>query len=100
MKVSFGRFHFFERLRCFFVVEALCGLPRGWVDAGDASTVSVKPIAKGGKVKVLKAVTYTGKSFKTCYDTYDVLQVNGDRVVIGVGKTVTAAVSKTNLQAV
>lgn len=72
----------------------------GWVDAGDVSAVSVKPIVKGGKVKVLKAVTYTGKPFKTYYDTYDVLQVNGDRVVIGVGKTVTAAVSKTNLQAV
>lgn len=72
----------------------------GWVDAGDVSAVSVKPIVKGGKVKVLKAVTYTGKPFKTYYDTYDVLQVNEDRVVIGIGKTVTAAVSKTNLQAV
>ena len=72
----------------------------GWVDAGDVSAVSVKPIVKGGKVKVLKAVTYTGASFKAYHDTYDVLQVNGDRVVIGVGKTVAAAVHKNSLQAV
>lgn len=54
--------------------------------------------AKGDKVKVLNAVTYDGKSFKTYYDTYDVIQVNGDRVVIGVGATVTAAVNAANLR--
>nr|DAJ06393.1 MAG TPA: Cell wall hydrolase autolysin [Caudoviricetes sp.] len=53
---------------------------------------------KGDKVKVLNAVTYDGKSFKTYYDTYDVIQVNGDRVVIGVGATVTAAVNAVNLR--
>ena len=42
-------------------------------------------------MKVVNAVTYDGKSFKTYYDTYDVIQVNGDRVVIGVGAAVTAA---------
>lgn len=56
--------------------------------------------AKGDKVKVLNAVTYDGKSFKTYYDTYDVIQVNGDRVVIGVGVTVTAAVNAANLRKV
>lgn len=56
--------------------------------------------AKGDKVKVLNAVTYDGKSFKTYYDTYDVIQVNGDRVVIGVGATVTAAVNAANLRKV
>lgn len=54
--------------------------------------------AKGDKVKVLNAVTYDGKPFKTYYDTYDVIQVNGDRVVIGVGATVTAAVNAANLR--
>lgn len=49
-------------------------------------------------MKVLNAVTYDGKSFKTYYDTYDVIQVNGDRVVIGVGATVTAAVNAVNLR--
>lgn len=53
---------------------------------------------KGDKVKVLNAVTYDGKSFKTYYDTYDVIQVNSDRVVIGVGATVTAAVNAANLR--
>ena len=46
----------------------------------------------GGGTKVLKPETYDGKVFKTYYDTYDVIQMNGDRVVIGIGKTVTAAV--------
>lgn len=55
---------------------------------------------KGDKVKVLNAVTYDGKSFKTYYDTYNVIQVNGDRVVIGVGATVTAAVNAANLRKV
>lgn len=52
----------------------------------------------GDKVKVLKAVTDTGKSFKTYYDSYDVIEVSGDRVVIGKGKTVTAAVKAKNLK--
>lgn len=56
--------------------------------------------AKGDKVKVLNAVTYDGKSFKTYYDTYDVIQVSGARVVIGVGATVTAAVNAANLRKV
>lgn len=47
--------------------------------------------AKGDKAKVLNAVTYDGRSFKTYYDVYDVIEVSGDRVVIGVGSTVTAA---------
>ena len=34
------------------------------------------------------------------YDTYDVIQVSGARVVIGVGATVTAAVNAANLRKV
>lgn len=49
-------------------------------------------IKVGDKVKVINAVTYEGKSFRAWFDKYDVLQVNGDRVVIGVGGIVTAAV--------
>lgn len=56
--------------------------------------------AKGDKAKVLNAVTYDGRSFKTCYDVYDVIEVSGDRVVIGVGSTVTAAVKAANLHKV
>lgn len=56
--------------------------------------------AKGDKAKVLNAVTYDGRSFKTYYDAYDVIEVSGDRVVIGVGSTVTAAVKAANLHKV
>jgi hypothetical protein len=72
----------------------------GWVDAADVSVATDQTIQKGDKVKVLKAQTYNGGTFKTYYDVYDVIQVNGDRVVIGIGKTVTAAVKASNLQKV
>ena len=72
----------------------------GWVDAADISAGADQTIRKGDKVKVLKAQTYNGGTFKTYYDVYDVIQVNGDRVVIGIGKTVTAAVKASNLQKV
>lgn len=66
-----------------------------------APTTPTQPTAKfkvGDKVKVLKAVQYdNGKSFATYYDTYDVIQVSGARVVIGIGSTVTAAVHQDNL---
>lgn len=57
-------------------------------------------LKRGDKVKVLNAVTYDGKPFRTYYDTYDVIQVSGARVVIGVGATVTAAVNAANLRKV
>ena len=72
----------------------------GWVDAAAVSALADQTIRKGDKVKVLKAQTYTGGTFKAYFDVYDVIQVNGDRVVIGIGKTVTAAVKASNLQKV
>ena len=57
-------------------------------------------LKKGDRVKVLNAVTYDGKPFRTYYDTYDVIQVSGARGVIGVGATVTAAVNSANLRKV
>lgn len=63
----------------------------------NSATATLK---KGDKVKVLNAVTYDGKPFRTYYNAYDVIQVNGDRVVIGVGSTVTAAVKAANLRKV
>lgn len=70
----------------------------GWVDAADLTPIG--EIKAGDKVKVLNAVTYTGQKFKTYYDEYDVIQVNGDRAVIGIGKTVTAAINIKNIQLV
>lgn len=71
--------------------------------SGDANT-STKPttaIKVGDKVKVLKAVQYdNGKTFGVYYNTYDVIEVKGDRIVIGIGNTVTAAVHRKNLKKV
>lgn len=64
------------------------------------SKPTTKTIKEGGKVKVLKAVTYDGQPFTTYFKEYDVIEVKGDRVVIGIGKEVTAAVKKSNLKAV
>lgn len=54
-------------------------------------------IKVGDKVKVLKAVQYNGETFKTYYDTYDVIEVSGDRIVIGIGQTITCAINKSNI---
>lgn len=56
-------------------------------------------LKSGDKVKVLcqndrTAQTYDGKRFKCYFDVYDVIQVSGDRVVIGIGKVTSAAVNK------
>lgn len=57
-----------------------------------------KTIKKGDKVKVIKNIIYgTNKAFTVYYDKYDVLDVDGDRVVIGIGRATTAAVSAKNL---
>ena len=75
----------------------LAGYTDAFITFIDGSAIEIKV---GGKVKVLKPETYEGKVFKTYYDTYDVIQMNGDRVVIGIGKTVTAAIKASNLQPV
>ena len=62
-----------------------------------------KPVAEikvGSKVMVkANAKTYTGGNLSSfVYKTvYDVIQMNGDRVVIGLGKAITAAVKKDDL---
>ena len=54
----------------------------------------------GDKVKVLKATQYNSQPFKTYYDIYDVIEVKGDRVVIGIGQTVTCAININNIRKV
>lgn len=71
----------------------------GWVDAADISAAG-GAIVKGSKVKVNKgAKTYTGGSLASFVysGTYEVLEVSGDRVVIGKNGVVTAAVNIKNL---
>lgn len=64
------------------------------------STSSSASIKKGDKVRVKKgAKTYTGGGLASFVysTTYDVLEVSGDRVVIGIGSAVTAAVKMPDL---
>lgn len=68
--------------------------------SGSSSTSS--SIKKGDKVKVLNNVDYNGTRLLSSVKggIYDVIQVNGDRVVIGKGSAVTAAMNKSVLQKV
>ncbi len=50
-------------------------------------------IKVGDKVKVLRNVTYDGKSFKTWFPTYDVITVSGNKITIGIGKTITCNIN-------
>lgn len=63
---------------------------------------NVKPIVsfkKGDKVKVYNAINYdTGASFAVYYPVYDVIQAKDNRIVIGIGSNVTAAIHKDNLR--
>ena len=63
-------------------------------------TVDNEQIKVGDKVKVLNAVTYTGTPFNVYYNVYDVIEVKGDRVVIGIGSVVTAAIKAEYLEKV
>lgn len=76
-----------------------------------APTAPNKPdISSGDKVRVINTTTsggkkygklYSGSKFTVYYDVYDVMQPPaGDRVVIGIGKTVTASVNSADLQRV
>lgn len=69
-------------------------------ESGTPVSSSSSSFAVGNKVKVKSgAKTYTGGSLSSfVYSTvYDVIQIDGDRVVIGLGKAVTAAVNKKDL---
>lgn len=63
-----------------------------------SNTTTTKTIKKGDKVQVINAITYTGSPFRLFYKEYDVIEVNKDRIVIGIGKTVTAAINIKNIK--
>lgn len=69
-----------------------------WVNDGDIRGLYNSNIKKGDKVKVINAISYEGKPFKLFYKEYDVIQVNNDRAVIGIGKTVTSSINIKNIQ--
>lgn len=71
----------------------------GWVDAADIAR-DATTLAVGAKVKVKAgAKTYTGGSLASFVyrNTYEVIQIDGDRVVIGLNGAVTAAVKSSDL---
>ncbi len=77
-------------------VNELCGVKSSSKPATGANS----NIVKGCKVKVKQgAKDYNGHGLaSSVYSrTYDVIQVNGDRIVIGIGTAVTAAMHRSNL---
>lgn len=84
-------------------VSGAVDLNRGYYEAAKPAPI-VTPeqpaaIRVGDRVKVVKAILYgTTRKFVAFYPWYDVIQVRGDRVVIGRGKVVTAAVAAENLK--
>lgn len=71
--------------------------------SGGSAAVTFK---KGDKVKVIRTIQqgkktkgykYAGGTFVCYYPVYDVIQAKGDRIVIGIGSTVTAAVNAKDL---
>ena len=78
------------------IAEKGGGTVYGWVDAADIAVEASAAIAKGSTVKVKAgAKTYTGGALASFVyaNTYTVLELSGDRAVIGQGKAVTAAVN-------
>ena len=61
------------------------------------NTSNGNTISVGDKVKVTNAIQYDGSSFAVYFDTYDVIEVSGDRVVIGQGSNVTCAINIKNI---
>ena len=79
----------------------------GWMNESDIkayseSSTDTKTIRKGSKVKFTGTKTYSGIKLDswTKNSVFDVIEVSGDRVVIGKGTAVTAAVKMSDCQLV
>ena len=59
-----------------------------------------RTVKKGSKVTVTKAVAYKTNTKLSVSGTYDVIELQGNRAVIGKGKAVTAAIDVRNLKLV
>ena len=67
---------------------------------GASNNVSQETIKIGDKVEVLKNIQYNGKPFRSYYNVYNVIEVKGDRVVIGIDRIVTCAININNIRKV
>lgn len=72
----------------------------GWInkDCIVSKAEKSQTIYPGDKVRVKNATQYNGYPFEVYYDVYDVLEVNGDRVVIGIGNIITCAININNIE--
>ena len=71
----------------------------GWVnDDCIIKKCEKQGINVGDKVRVKSPIQYDGEPFYTYYDLYDVIEVNGDRVVIGIDNVVTCAININNIE--
>lgn len=76
-----------------------CIVSAGNNSDGESNEESETDIKVGDKVRVLLNVDYdTNRAFNLYYDEYDVIQVNGNRAVIGIGNTVTSAIDVHNIE--
>jgi hypothetical protein len=71
----------------------------GGGSSAPAKSTGSGSIVVGSKVRVTNPVDWNGTRLGVS-GTYDVIEVSGNRVVIGKGKAVTAAISKSNLRRV
>lgn len=69
----------------------------GWVNKDCIVRKINQNIKVGDKVKIRENIQYNGQKFIQYYDEYDVLEINGDRVVIGIGNIVTCATNINNI---
>lgn len=72
--------------------------PKPVLTVKPGSATDLVKLKKGDKVKVLRAITYVGRKFKADKESYDVLEVAGDRIVIGVGTSVVTAINRINVE--
>ncbi len=72
------------------------GKSSGNIRSGDKVKV-IRTIEQSGKTK---GYQYSGGTFVCWHEVYDVIQAKGDRAVIGIGSTVTAAVKIADLEKV
>lgn len=78
-----------------------CIVSAGDSESNEESETDISDIKVGDKVRVLLNIDYdTDRAFNLYYDEYDVIQVNGDRAVIGIGNTVTSAIDVHNIEKV
>ena len=64
------------------------------------SNKNTSSIKVGDRVSVTNAISYTGQKFILWYKTYKVMELSGDRAVIGVNGVVTAAINTKYLRKV